>query len=88
VPARATRTAGGGLRVAARNWSRAPLAQGSYPSQHPGYFTTIAGWEGASVDNLHFAGDQADSFYSWQGYMEGAVTSGIDAADTIWRRVR
>ncbi|MFM2244922.1 MAG: hypothetical protein RL071_996 [Pseudomonadota bacterium] len=88
VPARATRTAGGGLRVAARNWARAPLAQGSYPSQHPGYFTTIAGWEGTSVDNLHFAGDQADSFYSWQGYMEGAVTSGIDAADAIWRRVR
>lgn len=88
VGAHATRLAGGRLRLAARNWSRAPLAQGSYPCQHPGYFTSICGLEAESVGNLHFAGDQADSFYNWQGYMEGAVTSGIAAADAIWRRLR
>lgn len=88
VAARASRRADGSLRLAARNWLRAPLAAGSYACQHPGYFTEIADWEGVSIDNLHFAGDYTDSFYSWQGYMEGAVISGITAADAIHRRVR
>jgi monoamine oxidase len=51
--------------------------------QRPRHFTTIAGNEGKPVGNLLFAGEHADSFYEWQGYMEGACLSGIDAADAI-----
>ena len=43
-------------------------------------FTTIAGNEGKPVGNLFFAGEHANSFYAWQGFMEGALLSGIDAA--------
>jgi monoamine oxidase len=51
----------------------------------PGQFTTIAGNEGKRVGNLPFAGEQANSFYVWQGFMEGALLSGIDAAMAIVR---
>lgn len=43
----------------------------------------MAGWEGTSVGNLHFAGEHADSFYNWQGTLEGAAQSGIAAAVAI-----
>jgi monoamine oxidase len=45
--------------------------------------TTIAGHEGTSVGNVHFAGEHANSFYEWQGFMEGAALSGIDVAERI-----
>ena len=32
---------------------------------------------------LKFAGEHADSFYSWQGFMEGACLSGIRAANEM-----
>jgi monoamine oxidase len=66
-----------------KHWPSDPLNKGSYVSNHPGYFTTIAGIEGMPVDNLYFAGEHTDSFYEWQGYMEGAANSGIRAAGEI-----
>lgn len=57
--------------------------KGSYTCYLPGQFTTIAGNEGKSVGNLHFAGEHANSFYEWQGFMEGAVLSGLDAAAAV-----
>ena len=37
---------------------------------------------------LLFAGEHTDSFYSYQGFMEGALLSGARAADQIWRARR
>ena len=65
------------------HWPSNPLAKGSYTCYKPGQFTTIAGNEGKPVGNLHFAGEHANSFYEWQGFMEGAALSGIQAAKEI-----
>jgi len=64
-------------------WPSNPLTRGSYTCYRPGQFTTIAGHEGTSVGNLHFAGEHTNSFYEWQGFMEGAALSGIDVAERI-----
>jgi monoamine oxidase len=32
---------------------------------------------------MKFAGEHADSFYNYQGFMEGALTSGIRAAGEL-----
>ena len=48
----------------------------------------MAGLEGLPVDNLYFAGEHANSFYDWQGFMEGAALSGLDVAAAILRAVR
>ncbi|MBD2565960.1 MULTISPECIES: flavin monoamine oxidase family protein [Nostoc] len=68
------------------NWSLNPLTKGSYTCNQPGYFTTIAGNEGKSVDNVYFAGEHTNSFYEWQGFMEGAAISGVNAAKQILKR--
>ena len=66
-----------------RRWPSNPLSKGSYTCYRPGQFTTIAGYEGMSAGPLHFAGEHANSFYIWQGFMEGAVLSGLDAAKAV-----
>lgn len=66
-----------------QHWPSDPHALGSYTCNHPGYFTTIAGHEGTPEGNLFFAGEHTDSFYEWQGFMEGAANSGIRAAGEI-----
>ena len=73
----------GNYRVHLEHWPSNPLAKGSYTCYRPGQFTTIAGNEGKRVDNLLFAGEHTNSFYEWQGFMEGACLSGIDAAEEI-----
>jgi len=60
-----------------------PLTQGSYTCYKPGQFTTLAGNEGKSVGNLLFAGEHTNSFYEFQGFMEGALLSGAAAAQQI-----
>lgn len=65
------------------HWPSNPNTRGSYTSYTPGQFTTVAGNEGKAVGNLHFAGEHTNSFYEWQGFMEGALLSGIDAAAEI-----
>jgi monoamine oxidase len=65
------------------HWPSNPLTKGSYTCYKPGQFTTMAGLEGLSVGNLLFAGEHANSFYEWQGFMEGAALSGIAAAQSI-----
>ena len=39
-----------------------------------------------AVGNVYFAGEHANSFYVWQGFMEGAALSGVDAAAAILKR--
>lgn len=65
------------------HWPSNPLALGSYTCYLPGQFTTIAGNEGKAVGNVFFAGEHTDSFYNWQGFMEGALLSGLAAAKAL-----
>ncbi|MBX3303190.1 MAG: FAD-dependent oxidoreductase [Nitrospira sp.] len=65
------------------HWPSNPLTQGSYTCYRPGQFTAIAGLEGVPAGNLFFAGEHTNSFYEWQGFMEGAALSGITAARSI-----
>lgn len=72
------------IQVHLEHWPSNPLMKGSYACCYkPGQFTTIAGNEGKPIGNLHFAGEHTNSFYEWQGYMEGAALSGIQAAKEI-----
>jgi monoamine oxidase len=62
------------------NWTRHPLFGGGYSNNQPGYFTTLEGQYAKPVGNLLFAGEHTDSFYVYQGFMEGALLSGARAA--------
>jgi monoamine oxidase len=86
--AAATRDGSGQFRVHLEHWPSNPLTKGSYTCYHPGQFTSIAGNEGKPIGNLHFAGEHANSFYEWQGFMEGAALSGIQAAREILQDVK
>ncbi len=81
--AAASITSAGNYLVHLEHWPSNPLTLGSYTCYKPGQFTTIAGNEGKPVGNLFFAGEHANSFYEWQGFMEGAALSGIDAANAV-----
>jgi monoamine oxidase len=83
--AMATRN-GGQYLAHLEHWPSNPLTQGSYTCYLPGQFTTIAGNEGKAVDSIFFAGEHANSFYEFQGFMEGAALSGIQAAAAILRK--
>jgi monoamine oxidase len=67
------------------NWSLLPLFQGAYSNNQPGYFTTLEGRYARPAGNIYFAGEHTDSFYSYQGFMEGALLSGARAADEVLR---
>jgi len=82
VQAGATKVAGK-YRAHLEHWPSNPLTRGSYTCYLPGQFTTVAENEGKPVGNLYFAGEHANSFYAWQGFMEGALLSGIDTASQI-----
>jgi len=64
-------------------WPTNPISQGSYTCDLPGQFTGIEGLSGEASGLVKFAGEYADSFYSWQGYMEGACLSEIRAANEV-----
>jgi monoamine oxidase len=70
------------------HWPSNPNALGGYTSYLPGQFTTICNNEGKPVGNIHFAGEHANSFYEWQGFMEGACLSGIQAANEILQDIK
>jgi monoamine oxidase len=70
------------------HWPSNILTRGSYTCYLPGQFTSIAGLEGLPAHNLFFAGEHANSFYEWQGFMEGAALSGIAAAAAILQAAR
>lgn len=71
-----------------QHWPSDPNNLGAYTCNQPGYFTTIADNEGKRVDNLLFAGEHADSFWAFQGWMEGGALSGIAAATEIIKDVQ
>jgi len=84
----ASRRGDGSVVAHLEHWPSNPLARGSYTCYKPGQFTSIAGFEGRPARNLFFAGEHADSFYNWQGFMEGAALSGIDVASAILRAAK
>lgn len=69
----------------AENWLRLPLFKGAYSNNQPGYFTSLEGLYARPAGNIHFAGEHTDSFYGYQGFMEGALVSGARAADEVLR---
>ena len=84
----AARRTNGNILAHLEHWPSNPLAMGSYTCYRPGQFTSIAGIEGLPVGNVLFAGEHTNSFYEWQGFMEGAALSGIDVAATILRTAK
>lgn len=82
------RKSGGKYVCHLEHWPSNPLSQGAYTANGINYFTTICGNEGKPVGNLYFAGEMTDSFYSWQGFMEGGALSGLRAAGEIVRDLR
>lgn len=68
-----------------QHWPTDPFTKGSYTANATGYFTTICGHEGTAQQNLYFAGETTDSFYAWQGFMEGGALSGLRVAGEINR---
>lgn len=63
------------------HWPSVPTAKGSYSTYRVGQLTAFGGIEGAPAKNVHFAGEHTS--LSAQGFMEGAVASGLRAADEI-----
>jgi monoamine oxidase len=84
----AARRADGSVVAHLEHWPSNPLTLGSYTCYLPGQFTTIAGLEGLPGGNVYFAGEHANSFYEFQGFMEGAALSGIEVAAAILRAAR
>lgn len=79
---------GGKYVVRRGHWLPQRYSRGSYTCYLPGQFTGVAGLEGQAAGALKFAGEHADSFYEWQGFMEGACNSGIAAADDVVADIR
>jgi monoamine oxidase len=81
----ARRDSRGRVQAHLENWSKLPLFKGAYSNNQPGYFTTLEGLYAKPAGNIFFAGEHTDSFYSYQGFMEGALLSGARAADEVLR---
>lgn len=81
--AAALRDGQGLLKVHTENWFANPFSKGSHTCNRPGYFTTTAHKEATAVGQLMFAGEHTSSFHEWQGFMEGAVLSGLRAAGEV-----
>ncbi len=63
------------------HWPSVPTALGGYACYKVGQYTSIGGAEGEPVGRILFAGEHCS--YEYQGYMEGAVETGEDAADEV-----
>jgi len=67
------------------DWTREPFALGSYTCYRPGQWTTMAGDEATPEGRVFFAGEHCAT--GSQGYMDGAVATGRQAAQAILRRL-
>lgn len=82
VKAAATKV-NGAYRAHFAHWLTQSTSRGSYTCYLPGQFTSICGLESTQAGLMKFAGEHADSFYMYQGFMEGALYSGIRAANEV-----
>jgi monoamine oxidase len=85
---RVKRDTGGKIVAHLEHWPSNPNMLGGYTCYKPGQFTSICGNEGKPVGSVFFAGEHANSFYWWQGFMEGAALSGKDTAAAILAKVK
>ena len=58
-----------------------PFLGGAYSQYRIGQYTGFSGIEGVAEGNIHFAGEHTSQ--DFQGFMEGAVTTGERAAREI-----
>lgn len=86
--AKVKKNAAGEILAHLEHWPSNPLSRGSYTCYTVGQFTGVAGLEGQTQGNCFFAGEHANSFYVWQGYMEGACLSGKDAASMVLEAIK
>jgi monoamine oxidase len=86
--ARVKKNAAGEILAHLEHWPSNPLSRGSYTCYTRGQFTGVAGLEGQTQGNCFFAGEHANSFYVWQGYLEGACLSGKDAAAMVLQAIK
>lgn len=86
--ARVKKNASGQIVAHLEHWPSNPLSRGSYTCYTVGQFTGLAGLEGQPQGNCFFAGEHANSFYAWQGYLEGACLSGKDAAAMVLQAIK
>lgn len=70
-------------RVIRNAWDRHPWSRGSYSLLKPGQYTAFHGSEHRPEGPVHFAGEQSSQ--AWYGYLNGAVESGLRAADEVQR---
>jgi monoamine oxidase len=59
-------------------WEDDPWARGGYAYFHPGFAPRLREWLGRPAGRVLFAGEHTS--LRWQGYMNGAVESGLRAA--------
>lgn len=65
----------------ATGWKANPMSRGSYSCYKTGQWTTLSGREGQPVGRLLFAGEHCS--LRFQGFMNGAVETGLKSAETI-----
>ncbi len=68
-------------RTEQMHWPTQPHINASYSSYAPGQWTKFFGVEGASVGNLHFAGEHCSLMH--KGFMNGAAETGRIAAEKV-----
>ena len=68
------------------SWKGNPWSQGAYAYWRVGQYTQFSGAEGERSGNIHFAGEHTST--DFQGYLNGAVDTGILAAKEILADLR
>ena len=68
-----------GVHVA--RWDRDPWSRGGYAAFHPGFAPELRAWLRQPHGRIVFAGEHTSE--RWQGYMNGALESGLRAAHEL-----
>ena len=66
-------------------WSANPWSRGSYAYYPVGYATSVLGIEPEPEGRCHFAGEHTS--LQWQGFLNGAVESGLRAAQEVLQAI-
>ena len=72
-------------RISKFCWSVNPLAGGSYTCYRKGQWSEFFGVDGEPVGNILFAGEHCS--LEFQGYMNGAIETGLQAAQAVISRM-
>jgi monoamine oxidase len=68
------------------HWPGFALSKASYTGFKTGQYTSISGATGKPVDNLFFAGEHCS--YEFQGFMNGAASTGREAAEMTIEKLK